>query len=82
MATHPEFLLENPHGQRSLEGYSPWGCKQSDMTEVTQHARTQSSYKPMCITKECKSAGSTVERRAGGRDGLGVWGWWVQTITF
>ena len=27
--------LENPHGQRSLVGYSLWGCKQSDMTEVT-----------------------------------------------
>ena len=27
--------LENPHGQRSLEGYSPWGSKKSDMTEVT-----------------------------------------------
>ena len=25
--------LENPHGQRSLEGYSPWGCKESDPTE-------------------------------------------------
>ena len=25
--------LENPHGQRSLAGYSPWGCKKSDMTE-------------------------------------------------
>ena len=24
--------LENPHGQRSLKGYSPWGCKESDMT--------------------------------------------------
>ena len=24
--------LENPHGQRSLAGYSPWGCKESDMT--------------------------------------------------
>ena len=22
--------LENPHGQRSLAGYSPWGCKESD----------------------------------------------------
>ena len=27
--------LENLHGQRSLEGYSPWGHKESDMTEVT-----------------------------------------------
>ena len=29
--------LENPHGEsswrRSLVGYSPWGCKESDMTE-------------------------------------------------
>ena len=25
--------LENPHGQRSLVGYSPWGCKESDTTE-------------------------------------------------
>ena len=25
--------LENPHGQRSLEGYSPWGRKELDMTE-------------------------------------------------
>ena len=25
--------LENPHGQRSLLGYSPWGHKESDMTE-------------------------------------------------
>ena len=25
--------LENPHGQRSLAGYSPRGCKELDMTE-------------------------------------------------
>ena len=25
--------LENPHGQRNLAGYSPWGHKESDMTE-------------------------------------------------
>ena len=27
--------LENPHRQRSLVGYSPWGCKQLNMTETT-----------------------------------------------
>ena len=27
--------LENPHGQRSLAGYNPWGRKESDTTEVT-----------------------------------------------
>ena len=26
-------FLENPHGQRSLVGYSPLGCKESDMIE-------------------------------------------------
>ena len=25
--------LDNPHGQRRLAGYSPWGGKESDMTE-------------------------------------------------
>ena len=25
--------LENPHGQRSLVDYSPWGHKESDTTE-------------------------------------------------
>ena len=25
--------LENPHGQRSLVSYSPWGHKESDTTE-------------------------------------------------
>ena len=29
----PVFLLEESHGQRSLVGYSPWGCKELDMTE-------------------------------------------------
>ena len=28
-------FLGNPHGQRSLAGYSTWGCKESDMTEGT-----------------------------------------------
>ena len=27
--------LENPHGQRSLEGHSPEGLKESDMIEHT-----------------------------------------------
>ena len=27
--------LENPVDKRSLVGYSPWGCTESDMTEVT-----------------------------------------------
>ena len=36
--------LENPHGQRSLVGYSPWGCRKSGMTErliTAQHSTAQ-----------------------------------------
>ena len=29
------FLPGESHGQRSLVGYSPWGPKDSDMTETT-----------------------------------------------
>ena len=29
----PVFLPGEFHGQRSLAGYSPWGRKESDMTE-------------------------------------------------
>ena len=33
MATHSNILAGECHGQRSLLGYSPRGCKVSDMTE-------------------------------------------------
>ena len=36
------FCLEKSHGQRSLRGYSPWGYKESDMTE---HAHTHTTTK-------------------------------------
>ena len=29
----PVFLAGKSHGLKSLTGYSPWGCKESDMTE-------------------------------------------------
>ena len=31
----PVFLPGESHGQRNLMGYSPWGCKESDTTEMT-----------------------------------------------
>ena len=33
MAPTPVFLPGEFHGQRSLAGYSPWGCKELDTTE-------------------------------------------------
>ena len=32
MATHSSILAWKCHGQRSLAGYSSWGCKESDPT--------------------------------------------------
>ena len=45
--------LENLHGQRSLAGYSPWGCKESDMTEqpsMHTHTHTHTHTHP-CLNK-------------------------------
>ena len=45
---NPVFLPGEFHGQRSLAGYCPWGCKESDMTEQLTHTHTQElfSYAP------------------------------------
>ena len=42
MAPTPVLLPGESHGQRSLVGYSPWGCKKSDMTghACMQHERS------------------------------------------
>ena len=33
----PVFLPRESHGQSSLAGYSPRGCKELDTTEATEH---------------------------------------------
>ena len=38
-----DSCLENPHGQSSLVGHSPWGHKESDMTEQLSIAQHNSS---------------------------------------
>ena len=40
----PVFLPGESHGQRSLEGYSPWGCKESDMTEGLSIAQRMNDW--------------------------------------
>ena len=40
MAPTPVFLPGESHGQRSLEGYSPWDHKESDMIERHTHTHT------------------------------------------
>ena len=36
--------LENPHGQRSVAGYSPQDCKVSDTSEVTEHTQVLRTF--------------------------------------
>ena len=36
----PVFLPGETHGQRNLASYGPWGCKESDMTEVSEYTHT------------------------------------------
>ena len=44
MATHFSISPGEFHGQRSLVGYSPWGRKELDTTEATEHTRTSQIY--------------------------------------
>ena len=39
----PVLLPEEIHGQRSLEGYSPWSHKESDTAEQLNTTQTQSN---------------------------------------
>ena len=45
--------LENPHGQKSLEGYSPWSHKESDMTEQLGTAQHMASPFTMAVLLLC-----------------------------
>ena len=40
----PVFLPGESHGQRSLVCYSPWGLKESDMTEHTHTKQNTNAY--------------------------------------
>ena len=45
----PVFLPGEFHGQRRPAGYSPQGCTELDMTQVTQHTHTKGA-KPLSFT--------------------------------
>ena len=40
----PYSCMRNPHGHRSLAGYSPWGCKELDTTEQLSTAQHICKY--------------------------------------
>ena len=41
------FFLGESKGQRSLAGYSPWGCKDSDMTWWLNNSNSNPRYSPL-----------------------------------
>ena len=51
--------LENTMGRGALVGCSPWGCKQSDPTEVTEH--THRITKIPCATEQLSPGAITRE---------------------
>ena len=44
MATHSSILPGKSHKQRSLEDYSPWGCKEPDMTGAQHNTSLIQSF--------------------------------------
>ena len=55
--------LENPHGQRSLASYSPWGHKQSEMTEQLSTAFIRKNKKVRSL-HQCQKNKLQVDQRA------------------
>ena len=55
----PVFLHGESHGERSLAGYSPYVCKELDITEVTQHTHACVNYLVLIIQYIFHSCGNT-----------------------
>ena len=55
----PVFLPGKFYGQRSLVGYSPWGCKESEMTEwLNMHSCV--TRRPICLYKFKSNTNSVI----------------------
>ena len=49
--TTPIFLPGEFHGQRSLEGCSPWGLKEADTTEWLTHTHTHTQWEEIWVKR-------------------------------
>ena len=60
MAAYSSMLAWISHGQRSLAGYSPEGCKESDVTEANTHTHTHTHTHTDChqVAAGCHSNSS------------------------
>ena len=72
----PVFLPGESHGWSSLVGYSPWGCKESDMTERVRSLSllVSQSYPVLCDLMDYSPPGSSVFGDALGKNtGVGCY---------
>ena len=54
--------LENPHGRRSLGVYSPWGCKELDMTEQLSTAQHSFPYSLLATLSSLGTGSGTLSK--------------------
>ena len=59
----PVFLRGESHGWRSLVGYSPWGCKESNTTELLTLTLTLTNTSFTTMLKELLWAGNTSKEK-------------------
>ena len=57
----PVFLPGKFHGQRSLAGYSPWGHKESDMTETLSTERERERERDISVHTHTHTCTHTIE---------------------
>ena len=65
----PVFLAGESYGQRSLRGYSPWGCKQSDTTERL-HSLTHATSGASLVAQRAKHLSAMWVQSLGQEDPL------------
>ena len=59
--------LENPHGQRSLAGFSPWGFEESDTTEQLKQMYTVHTQKLLSsVAQPCPTLGNSMNHSTPG----------------
>ena len=67
---NPEFLPVEFHGQRSLGGFSPWSCKESDVTELPTFLNAQNCPSQVSTVHELRTSrcSSWIQKSRGPRD--------------
>ena len=49
----PVYLPRESHGQRNLAGYSPWGCKELELSEqLSMHAQSYSNQNSVVLAQK------------------------------